>query len=63
MQRFTSARHTQRFLSVHARIHNHFELRRYRITAAPGSAEPGGRAARDDALGTWRKAVGIAAAA
>ena len=33
MQRFKSARHPQRFLSVHARIHNHFQLRRHRLTA------------------------------
>ena len=33
MQRFKSARHAQRFLSVHARIHNHFQLRRHRLTA------------------------------
>ena len=33
MQRCKSARHAQRFLSSHARIHNHFQLRRNRLTA------------------------------
>ena len=33
MRRFRSARHAQRFLSTHARIHNHFQLRRHRLTA------------------------------
>ena len=33
MQRFKSARHGQRFLSTHSRIHNHFQLRRHRLTA------------------------------
>ncbi len=33
MQRFKSARHAQRFLSTHARIHNHFQFRRHRLTA------------------------------
>jgi putative transposase len=33
MQRFKSARHARRFLSVHARIHNHFQLRRHCLTA------------------------------
>ena len=33
MQRFKSARHAQRFLSVHSRIHNHFQLRRHLMTA------------------------------
>ena len=33
MQRFKSARHAQRFLFVHSRIHNHFQLRRHRLTA------------------------------
>jgi len=33
MQRFKSARHAQRFLSAHSRIHNHFQLRRHRLTA------------------------------
>ena len=33
MQRFKSARHAQCFLSAYARIHNHFQLRRHRLTA------------------------------
>ena len=33
MQRFKSARHAQRFLSAHSRIHNHFQLRRHRLSA------------------------------
>jgi len=32
MQRFKSARHAQRFLSAHSRIHNQFQLRRDRLT-------------------------------
>ena len=57
MQRFKSARHAQRFLSTHARIHNHFQVRRHRLTAVQH------RAARDDAFRTWREVVGIAAIA
>lgn len=55
MQRFKSARHAQRFLSVRARIHNHFQLRRYRLTAAQH------RAARDGAFEAWRDVTGTAA--
>ena len=44
MQRFKSARHAQRFLSAHARIHNHSQLRRHRLTADQH------RIARDDAF-------------
>ena len=54
MQRFKSARHAQRFLSVHSRIHNHFQLRRHRLTANQH------RAARDHAFRVWRKVVGVA---
>jgi putative transposase len=32
MQRFKSTRHSQRFLSVHSRIHTHFQLRRHHPT-------------------------------
>ena len=39
MQRFKSARHAQRFLSAHSRIHNHFQLRRHRLTADQHRAE------------------------
>ena len=44
MQRFKSARHAQRFLSTHSRIHNHFQFRRHRLTADEH------RAARDAAF-------------
>jgi len=57
MQRFKSHRHAQRFLSTHARIHNHFQLRRHRLTATQH------RNARDDAFRIWREIVDIAAAA
>ena len=57
MQRFKSARHAQRFLSAHSRIHNHFQLRRHRLTADQH------RAARDQAFRTWRDLIGVAAAA
>ena len=56
MQRFKSARHAQRFLSTHARIHNHVQLRRHRLTAA------GYRSARTAAFRTWREVAGVAAA-
>ena len=49
MQRFKSTRHAQRFLSAHSRIHNHFQLRRYRLTADQY------RAARDGAFRAWRE--------
>ena len=57
MQRFKSARHAQRFLSAHARIHNRFQLSRHRFTAAQH------RAARNAAFRTWREvtvAAGVA---
>ena len=58
MQRFKSARHAQRFLyahtHAHARIHNHFQLRRHRLTADQH------RAARDAAFGVWREVAGVA---
>ena len=54
MQRFKSARHAQRFLSAHARIHNHFQLRRHRLTATQH------RAARDAAFEVWRDVTGTA---
>ena len=41
MQRFESPRHAQRLLSTHSWIHNHFQLRRHRLTASEH------RAARD----------------
>jgi putative transposase len=57
MQRFMSARHAQRFLSAHSRIHNHFQLSRHRLTADQH------RAARDAAFRTWREIAGVAVAA
>ena len=55
MQRFKSTRQAQRCLSVHARIHNHFQLRRHRLSATQH------RAARDAAFEVWRDATGTAA--
>jgi putative transposase len=57
MQRFKSARQAQRFLSSHSRIHNHFQLRRHRLTADQH------RSARDRAFRAWREVTGVAAAA
>ena len=57
MQRFKSAQHAQRFLAAHACIHNHFQLRRNRLTADQH------RAARDAAFRTWREVAGIVPAA
>ena len=56
MQRFKSARHAQRFLSTHSRIHNHFQLRRHRLTATDY------RSARTAVFRTWREVAGVAAA-
>ncbi len=57
MQRFKSARHAQQFLSAHARIHNHFQLRRHRLAADQH------RTARDAAFRTWREVTAVADAA
>ena len=54
MQRFKSARHAQQFLSAHARIHNHFQLRRHRLTTLEH------RAARDAPFRTWREVTAVA---
>jgi putative transposase len=56
MQRFKSARHAQRFLSSHSQIHNHFQLRRHRLTAHDH------RTARDRAFQVWREVTGAALA-
>ena len=56
MQRFKSARQAQRFLSVHSRIHSHFQLRRHRLTANQY------RAARDLAFREWHEIIGVATA-
>ena len=55
MQRFKSARQAQRFLSTHGRIHNHFQLRRHRLSAVDY------RTVRDDAFRTWRDVAGVPA--
>jgi len=52
MQRFTSARNAQRFLSAHSCIHSHFQLRRHRLTANQY------RTARDLAFWAWHEIVG-----
>jgi putative transposase len=57
MRRFKSARHAQQFLSTHSTIHNHFQLRRHRLSASEY------RTARDRAFATWRDATGAALAA
>jgi putative transposase len=57
MKRFKSARHAQRFLSSHSRIHNHFQLRRHHLNASQY------RAARNAAFGTWHDVAEVAPAA
>ena len=54
MRRFKSAGHAQQFLSIHTPIHNHFQLRRHRLSASEY------RAARDRAFTTWREVMGAA---
>ncbi|WP_114949191.1 IS6 family transposase [Microvirga calopogonii] len=54
MRRFKSVRHAQQFLATHTPIHNHFQLRRHRLSANEY------RAARDRAFATWRDATGTA---
>jgi putative transposase len=54
MRRFRSVRHAQQFLSIHTPIHNHFQLRRHRLSASEY------RLARDCAFATWRDATGTA---
>jgi putative transposase len=56
MQRFKSARHAQRFLSTHSRIHNHFQLRRHRLSATEH------RRVREDAFRSWRDVAGVSPA-
>jgi putative transposase len=55
MKRFKSARHAQRFLSTHCRIHNHFQLRRHLLSASDH------RDARTNAFRVWLDIVGISA--
>ena len=57
MQRFKSARQAQRFLSTHGRIHNHFQLRRHRLSAVDY------RTALDEAFRIWRDVAGVPATA
>ncbi|CAO3360604.1 IS6 family transposase [Azospirillum palustre] len=54
MKRFKSSRQAQRFLSIHSRIHNHFQLRRHLISASEY------RTARARALAGWREVTGLA---
>jgi putative transposase len=53
MRRFKLARHAQQFLSSHTRIHNHFQLRRHRLSASEY------RATRDSAFDSWRYVTGL----
>ena len=55
MQRFRTPGSTQRFLSVHAVLYNHFNTRRHLIPAAEH------RALRAQAIETWDEVVGVAA--
>jgi len=57
MQCFKSVRQAQRFLSTHGRIHNHFQLRRHRLSAVDY------RTVRDDAFRMWRDVAGVPATA
>jgi putative transposase len=57
MKRFKSARHAQRFLSAHSRIHNHFQLRRHHLNANQY------RTARNAAFCTWHDVAEVAPAA
>jgi len=54
MRQFKSVRQAQQFLATHTAIHNHFQLRRHRLSASEY------RAARDRAFLTWRDATGVA---
>ena len=54
MRRFKSVQHAQQFLSIHTPIHNHFQLRRHRLSASEY------RVARDCAFNSWRDATGAA---
>jgi putative transposase len=51
-----SVEQAQWFLSTHSRIHNHFQLRRHRLTATAY------RTVRDTAFGIWRDVTGVASA-
>ena len=53
MQRFKSARSAQRFLSIHAAVHNAFNFQRHLVSRATL------RIFRADAADQWRNAVGV----
>ncbi len=53
MRRFRSVRQAQQFLATHSLIHNHFQLRRQRLSAREY------RAARGRAFATWREVAGL----
>ncbi len=53
MRRFRSVRQAQQFLATHSPIHNHFQLRRQRLSAREY------RAARGRAFATWREVAGL----
>ena len=55
MRRFKSVRQAQQFLATHTPIHNHFQLRRHRLSASEY------RAARDRAFATWCDVTGVRA--
>jgi putative transposase len=54
MQRFKSARSAQRFLSMHAAVHNTFNLQRHLVS------RPTLRIFRADAAIQWQNAVAAA---
>ena len=54
MQRFKSARSAQRFLSMHAAVHNTFNLQRHLISRSTL------RIFRTDAAAEWQAAVAAA---
>jgi transposase-like protein len=54
MQRFKSAASAQRFLSMHAAVHNAFNLQRHLIS------RPTLRIFRAEAAGHWQEAVAAA---
>src|SRR5207248_11526835 len=54
MQRFKSARSAQRFLSVHAAVHNNFNIQRHLVSRSTL------RNLRDEANARWRDAVAAA---
>jgi transposase-like protein len=51
MQRFKSARSAQRFLSIHAAVHNTFNLQRHLVSRSTL------RTFRSDAAAQWQSAV------